>query len=213
MAGKRQRSRLVRTGDGEWKIENVLRFSATTDAKGVAVIPNLPSGSKAQATGRRESGFRFGVDHDEFVLAAPSIKGPLRDWSTVDIVPGQTATVTVPMKQRGAPPRPRLAPAAIPGMGVVFTVLAASYAAACVWLTLRIANGRQRRPKLIAGLMAAPILYALSFGPMASLGRHGVLPGFLMNALGWFYEPLIVFLNDAPAPVSAALNWYSLLWP
>jgi hypothetical protein len=100
MPGKRQRDRLVRTGDGEWKVEKVLRYSATTDAKGVAVIPNLPSGSKAQATGQRESSFRFAVHHDEFVLAAPSIKRPNGNLSVVDVVPGQMATVTVRMKRK-----------------------------------------------------------------------------------------------------------------
>ena len=100
IAAKHGRSQTTRTENGGWRIENVLRYSATTDAQGVAVIPNLPSGSTAQATQRKELQFEFQVDHDQFVLAAPSIKRPHGEFSMVDVVPGKLSAVTVRMKCR-----------------------------------------------------------------------------------------------------------------
>jgi hypothetical protein len=59
----------------------------------------------------------------------------------------------------------------------------------------------------------APCLYALSLGPIASLDRHGFIPGFLTALFLIFYAPLMLFLNDAPEPVSWLLNWIFNLWP
>src|SRR6476646_6621719 len=97
-------------------------------------------------------------------------------------------------------------------MTIVFTVLSAGYAAYGLLLIVRIVNKREKQPKLKFALMAAPCLYALSFGPMASLGRHGLIPSLLMEPLGMFYAPLIWFLNDAGS-ASELLNWISMNWP
>ncbi len=97
-------------------------------------------------------------------------------------------------------------------MTIVFTVLSAGYAAYGLWLVVRIVNQREKQPKLKVALMAVPCVYGLSFGPMASLGRHGLIPSSLMEPVGMFYAPLIWFLNDS-GPASAVLNWISTSWP
>lgn len=96
---------------------------------------------------------------------------------------------------------------------LIFAILGAAYAALILRLVIKIINRRENRPKAKTALMAAPLLYALSFGPMASLGRHDLIPEWLMVPFGIFYTPLIWFLNDAPKWVTAILNWYSEAWP
>ena len=92
-------------------------------------------------------------------------------------------------------------------------VLLVAYAALCVWFAVRIVNHREKRPKRMLAFIIAPCLYALSFGPMASLDRHGFIPDLLTALFLIFYAPLMLFLNDAPEPVSWLLNWIFNLWP
>jgi hypothetical protein len=99
------------------------------------------------------------------------------------------------------------------GMSILFLVVGTALAVFVVWMVVRIAGRREKRPKRMMALIIVPCLYALSFGPMASLARHDCFPKWLMDPLGYFYAPLILFLNEAPEPVSAMLNWLSLLWP
>jgi len=51
-------------------------------------------------------------------------------------------------------------------MGIALTFLSVTYAAVGLWLAVRIVNRRERWAKWTAtALIAAPILYVLSFGP------------------------------------------------
>jgi hypothetical protein len=97
-------------------------------------------------------------------------------------------------------------------MAILFTAASIAYAAVLILVAVRITNRRFKRPKRIAVFVLIPCLYALSFGPLASLGRHDLIPKWLMAPFGLFYEPLIWFLNGG-GPASAFLNWLSMLWP
>lgn len=55
-------------------------------------------------------------------------------------------------------------------MEIVLAILGVSYAAFCIWLTVRIVNRRERWAKRMLAVMAAvPVLYVLSSGPMTML--------------------------------------------
>ncbi len=52
-------------------------------------------------------------------------------------------------------------------MAIIIPVLTVSFAAFCVWLTVRIVNRRERWAKwTLAVMLASPVLYVASFGPM-----------------------------------------------
>ena len=51
-------------------------------------------------------------------------------------------------------------------MSIVLPTLAASFAALCIWLTVRIVNRQERWAKwTLAVVVGLPVLHALSFGP------------------------------------------------
>jgi hypothetical protein len=56
-------------------------------------------------------------------------------------------------------------------------------------------------------LLALPLLYVLSFGPVAAFYEHRDAPA----AVEAFYTPLI-WLADAWQPAEDLLNWYVDLW-
>jgi hypothetical protein len=104
-------------------------------------------------------------------------------------------------------------PAYLPGPGVIFAAVGAAYAAFCIWLTVRVVNRREKHLKRMAAIAIAPWTYALSFGPMASLGRNGFIPDWMGLLLGFIYAPLIWFLNEAPEAATQPLSWISTIWP
>jgi hypothetical protein len=58
---------------------------------------------------------------------------------------------------------------------IVLTALAVTFAATCVWLTVRIVNRRERWAKRTAvAITVATILYMLSTGPAAWIWVHAV---------------------------------------
>ena len=91
-------------------------------------------------------------------------------------------------------------------MSVVLYFLAATFAAACIWLTVRIVNRRERWAKRTAvALVAALVGYPISFGPACWIGsRTGIGNG----ALAVVYQPLLrlCMRNTWPGDVSW---WYA----
>ena len=112
------------------------------------------------------------------------------------------------------PPRPRGYDA---GMNeelqktIVFSVLgvlAAAFAAFCVWLTVRIVNRRERWAKRLAVVLAVATVvgYPLSIGPVAFLSRHS---NGLPEAIYAAYVPLQWVYDISPRPIQEAMTWYA----
>ncbi len=94
-------------------------------------------------------------------------------------------------------------------MTIILPALAITFAAACVWLTIRVYNRRERWAKwTLAGVVLA-LAYPLSCGPMLWLGVHGWTPAWLVE---WLYWPLDMVMQNAPKPISEPLVKYVLLW-
>jgi len=71
------------------------------------------------------------------------------------------------------------------------------------------ADERQGSPsRVVAGLVIALVLYALSVGPVAWLSAHGYLPGFV----GYVYLPLHWLYMASPAPMREAFDAYIQWW-
>ena len=67
-------------------------------------------------------------------------------------------------------------------MVLAMSIVGVAFAAVCVWLTVRIANRRERWAKwtLAAALLGFPLLYLASFGPVCwitAAPRIGLEPG------------------------------------
>src|SRR5262245_7492771 len=59
-----------------------------------------------------------------------------------------------------------------PEMAIVLATLAVAFAAFCVWLTVRIANRKERWAKwTLAGVVGMPVLYVASFGPVCWIAK------------------------------------------
>lgn len=55
-------------------------------------------------------------------------------------------------------------------MTLLLATLAVSFAAFCIWLTVRIANRRERWAKwMLAAVVGVPVLYVASFGPACAM--------------------------------------------
>ena len=89
-----------------------------------------------------------------------------------------------------------------------------AFAAFCVWLTVRIVNRRERWAKwMLAGVVALPILYVASFGPVCWITSRANVE---CHALGVCYQPLASAMwrieswgatLDAYSRLYAAPNW------
>jgi hypothetical protein len=60
-------------------------------------------------------------------------------------------------------------------------------------------------------LIALPVLYVLSIGPMLWLSEKGFLKGATYKTFDKWYGPL-GWLNDKLPGFGRALNWYADLW-
>jgi len=87
-----------RTEEPAWKPGDN-RYAAKTNAKGLATVLDLPAGATGEPAEPRE--FAFHVEHDDYVSAAPPTDDRRRfRTSTIQLVPGQTGSVTVRMKRK-----------------------------------------------------------------------------------------------------------------
>jgi hypothetical protein len=100
-------------------------------------------------------------------------------------------------------------------MIVLLRALAATFAAFCIWLTVRIVNRRERWAKwtLVGAIIGAPVLYVASFGPVcwwfADRERAGDV---VINTAPNLYWPIGWLAGNGPAPLPSAINWYGTIW-
>jgi hypothetical protein len=103
-------------------------------------------------------------------------------------------------------------------VAIFLTALCISFAAFCVWLTVRIVNRRERWAKRLAGGIAVglPVFYVLSFGPACWMAGNSPWlydqPGRL-KLVATAYRPLVSLETSGPRYVSACVCWYAGLFP
>jgi len=85
---------------------------------------------------------------------------------------------------------------------------------ACVWLTVRFFNRRERLAKwtLIVAIASMPLLYAAGFGPWCRIDR-GAESGSIKAVAGLgMYYPVFWLFDNGPAPVQSAVQSYIIWW-
>jgi hypothetical protein len=102
--------------------------------------------------------------------------------------------------------------------GMFMLALSATFAAFCVWLTVRVVNRRERWAKwTLATAICLPSLYVLSMGPAAWLHSRKWLSEDVRTAIDWIYAPITHFANYPGGPLyetwaSDLLARYTGLW-
>jgi hypothetical protein len=105
-------------------------------------------------------------------------------------------------------------------MAIALAIFGVSFAAFCVWLTVRIFNRRERWAKwTLAAVVGVPMLYVASFGPWCwilsrciTTDTRGIrtaadLDDPLKSALP--FRPIFWLWWDGPKPVKAVIGWYA----
>ena len=95
------------------------------------------------------------------------------------------------------------------GMALIPAILALTFVALCLWLTLRIYNRRERRAKfMVAWLPVLPVIYVLSFLPACWMARRGII---WPKAVAHTYRPVIMAIWKMPTHSSSfqAVNRYA----
>lgn len=88
----------------------------------------------------------------------------------------------------------------------IWPALCVVYAALCVWLTVRIANRRERWAKRTAAVMAiVPALYVASFGPACWISSRTNFGEATISAV---YQPL-TWASSNSTRTSSVLCWYA----
>jgi hypothetical protein len=93
-------------------------------------------------------------------------------------------------------------------MDSVLTILGVTFAAWCIWLTVRTLNQRQRSRRMIvhtALVSVVVVSYPLSFGPACRLAVEGVTP---ISPTTTIYQPCLHLAIDRPDPMSGPLWWW-----
>ena len=94
----------------------------------------------------------------------------------------------------------------------VFTALGTIFAAWIIWLTVRIANSRDRRAIRTVIIVMLVLAYPLSMGPMVWLGEHGYLPRSMERAFNLVLLPVLLTVRHGPPAIGRWMAWYISLW-
>ena len=91
-------------------------------------------------------------------------------------------------------------------MALLLALMAVVFAAAGVWLTVRIVNRREKWAKRTLAMVLAPAIYVMSFGPACWISSVMNGPNEL---LGWIFGPLIEATAVMPEPVQVLFCRYA----
>src|SRR5262245_50631069 len=95
-------------------------------------------------------------------------------------------------------------------MVIALSIFGITYAAFCVWLTVRIVNRREKWAKWTAVALAVlAVVYAVSAGPLGWMILHGYVPNYSYDE---FYSPLSLLWTYGPEPFRSVYRWYFGLW-
>jgi hypothetical protein len=93
----------------------------------------------------------------------------------------------------------------MPALGIALAV-------SCVWLTVRIANRRERWAKwTLAAIIAAPVGYFLSIGPLYCWAKKG-MPKKVRDAYFSYAIPSTYIYTYGPKPIREPFRQYIKLW-
>jgi hypothetical protein len=95
-------------------------------------------------------------------------------------------------------------------MNFLIPILAVTFAAICVWLTVRIINRERWAKWTAAAIVVLPVLYLLSFGPAVWLAGRGYLSE---STVSLFYWPVLWSTAHAETLDGAVDLWGSLWIP
>lgn len=100
-------------------------------------------------------------------------------------------------------------------MNMLLCVLAITFTAFCVWLTVRIVNRRERWANWTAAtLFGLPVLYVASFGPacwFATKSDGPMVNGEAPRKVSSFYKPLGWTMIKGPKPIANVVKRYATL--
>jgi len=101
----------------------------------------------------------------------------------------------------------------MPGMAIALSIVGVTFAASCVWLTVRIVNRREWWARCtLAAVVALPALYVLSVGPAFWITGHCFRGS--KQAHRFFnrtYRP-VASLAHLTEPTTDFFIWYLNLW-
>ena len=97
-------------------------------------------------------------------------------------------------------------------MAWALAIFGVAFAAAVVWLGVRIVNRHERWAKrtLTASLLSLLLLYSLGVGPISRFAK--TQEGPVNDALRWAHSPIILAYNYGPGPIHDVILWYVDLW-
>ncbi|MFN0053782.1 MAG: hypothetical protein ACKV0T_16505 [Planctomycetales bacterium] len=97
-------------------------------------------------------------------------------------------------------------------MAILLPTLAVAFAAFCVWLTVRIANRRERWAKWTLAVVAVLALYVASFGPARAAYLHRLVPEWTYPLMRWFHYPIIWAQPRLSESIWRPYESYTLEW-
>jgi hypothetical protein len=98
-------------------------------------------------------------------------------------------------------------------MRIVLPAVAITFAAFCVWLTVRIINRRERWARWTGlALIVVLVLYPLSSGPATWIVVKAGTPSWLMKPLGWLYAPIHAGVDHGPDWLQVAFSDWHVWW-
>ena len=91
-------------------------------------------------------------------------------------------------------------------MAIALSIFEVTFAAFCIWLTVRIVNRRGRWAKwTLAAVVGLPVLYVASFGPWCWITSRLQPSGKVVAAI---YSPIIRAGYHGPAIVRESIRWW-----
>src|SRR5262245_28310263 len=98
-------------------------------------------------------------------------------------------------------------------MTILLPALAVTFAAFCLWLTVRMVNRRERWAKwALAATLALPVLYVASFGPAVWItARKERVDQIGQSVIYITYQPLLSAIVYGPRQISGPLYWWGEL--
>src|SRR5262245_12718951 len=97
-------------------------------------------------------------------------------------------------------------------MGEVLAIFGVSFAAICIWLTVRIVNRERWAKRTLAGVIGVPMLYVVSFGPACWVTSR---LNFGARSISVIYRPIAWMLGNPETrtipsvTIAKAVRWYA----
>lgn len=95
-------------------------------------------------------------------------------------------------------------------MSIILPALGITFAAFCVWLTVRIVNRRERWAKwTLAAVLNLPVLYVASFGPACWVSSRSGTGGSVVSSA---YQPILRLAFHSPGVIGTGILRYAQIF-